>query len=267
MLRRVGNVRFEEPQGTRISVRNTGDVPATVKFLNFPGTDRICPSWIHVSPVECTVDVGESQDIAITIMIDNAESSIDVYGQKGTIDEVLVLHVEGGRDFFVRVEGTYEITCFGLSLENQLNLEKPVRVVEDSSLIDVTTVLRSVPYALHELTVWLLQDGRLKDSNLLQDQEDGSGVGGISAIRDSLDEGQPLHPDTVPGEVIATLGHWRELLPQPLIPTTVLYRWGNGGKGFIEQAASFLEQELPARFLHVNVYIVSLLREMVGQRL
>eukprot|EP00958_Prasinococcus_capsulatus_P018890 scaffold2261_cov405-Prasinococcus_capsulatus_cf.AAC.21 len=246
------NVRFEEPNVGKVTVKNIGDVLAKIQFLNFPGTERICPSWIRVSPTGCAVDMGCSQDINLTVMVESAEESQQLYEQNGMIDEVLVLHIEGGRDFFVRVQGTFELTCFGLSIEKQLDLAQPVRSRGPAPLIDLAPTTRTIPHAMDELTAWLLQMERLREPDLFLGQEEGSGVGGISTIRDLLDEGETLPTDTAPGEALASLIHWLECLPTPLIPTTALYRWGNGGKGFMEKAVHFLQQEAMSMCIHLR---------------
>jgi len=266
VLVEIGNVRFEEPNVGKVTVKNIGDVLAKIQFLNFPGTERICPSWIRVSPTGCAVDMGCSQDINLTVMVESAEESQQLYEQNGMIDEVLVLHIEGGRDFFVRVQGTFELTCFGLSIEKQLDLAQPVRSRGPAPLIDLAPTTRTIPHAMDELTAWLLQMERLREPDLFLGQEEGSGVGGISTIRDLLDEGETLPTDTAPGEALASLIHWLECLPTPLIPTTALYRWGNGGKGFMEKAVHFLQQEVPVRHFPVVAYLISFMRELISQQ-
>ena len=50
--------------------------------------------------------------------------SVDLGNPECKLDHILVLHVEGGSDFFVSIIGNYTLSCFGISL-NHLALHLP----------------------------------------------------------------------------------------------------------------------------------------------
>ena len=50
--------------------------------------------------------------------------SVDVGNPECKLDHILVLHVEGGSDFFISIMGNYTLSCFGISL-NHLALQLP----------------------------------------------------------------------------------------------------------------------------------------------
>src|SRR4051794_24192973 len=50
-----------------------------------------------------------------------------------TLDEILVIRLENGRDYFVAVAGTFLRSCFGTSIDFLVNTLTPVR----SSVIEV----------------------------------------------------------------------------------------------------------------------------------
>lgn len=57
------------------------------------------------------------------------------------IEDILVLHLEGGKDLFVSVSGNYLPSCFGSSLEALVYMFKPIRDVETAVLIDLVKSL------------------------------------------------------------------------------------------------------------------------------
>lgn len=54
-----------------------------------------------------------------------------------TLDDILVLHLDRGKDYFVSLSGTYLPSCFGMSLEALCHTKKPVREIPVTKLIDV----------------------------------------------------------------------------------------------------------------------------------
>ena len=56
------------------------------------------------------------------------------------IEDILVLHLEGGKDLFVSVYGTYLPSCFGSSIEALVHNTKPIRDVSTDLLIDLVSI-------------------------------------------------------------------------------------------------------------------------------
>ena len=55
------------------------------------------------------------------------------------LEDILVLHLEGGKDFFISVSGNYIQSSFGQSLEKLVQLHVPIREVPTERLIDVSS--------------------------------------------------------------------------------------------------------------------------------
>lgn len=49
--------------------------------------------------------------------------------------DILVLHVENGRDIFITIFGEYKSSCFGVSLDTLMKLNKPIFEYEINELI------------------------------------------------------------------------------------------------------------------------------------
>ena len=58
-----------------------------------------------------------------------------------TLDDILVLNLEGGKDIFISITGDLLSTCFGSSLETLIHVHTYVREVPTAQLVDLTTVM------------------------------------------------------------------------------------------------------------------------------
>ena len=53
------------------------------------------------------------------------------------LEDILVLHLEKGKDFFITVSGNYLPSCFGSSLETLVHLHTYIREVPVAQLVDL----------------------------------------------------------------------------------------------------------------------------------
>ena len=56
------------------------------------------------------------------------------------MEDILVLHLEGGKDVFVSVTGRYLMSCFGSSLETLVHIHTNIREVPTAALLDLDLV-------------------------------------------------------------------------------------------------------------------------------
>ena len=55
------------------------------------------------------------------------------------LEDILVLHLEGGKDFFISVSGNYIVSSFGQSLDRLVQLHVPIREVPTDKLVDISS--------------------------------------------------------------------------------------------------------------------------------
>ncbi len=55
------------------------------------------------------------------------------------IEDILVLHLDRGKDYFITVAGNYLSSCFGTSLETLCRMKKPIREIPITKLIDLVS--------------------------------------------------------------------------------------------------------------------------------
>lgn len=53
------------------------------------------------------------------------------------IEDILILHLDRGKDFFLTIAGNYLPSCFGTSLETLTRMKKPIREIPITKLIDL----------------------------------------------------------------------------------------------------------------------------------
>lgn len=121
----VGSVFYRRPVEFSVSVENIGEVPATYSFIPAaPGrktTRSPFPTWLSASPTSGVIKPQKKETLKIQVSIEGGQwgSADELFGNPtNTLDHILVLHIEGGSDFFISIVGSYTLSCFGLSLNN-----------------------------------------------------------------------------------------------------------------------------------------------------
>lgn len=123
-----GEVHFLEPCTHLITIHNTGKSTVRFKFIVRPERG-ICAKWLQITPPHYVIPVGQSTQISLTVMIDR-NISWELNDTK--LQDILVMSLENGRDYFVPVVALYYPRCFGVTLEQLLNR----RAETEKNLID-----------------------------------------------------------------------------------------------------------------------------------
>ncbi|XP_067950834.1 inositol polyphosphate 5-phosphatase OCRL-like isoform X2 [Watersipora subatra] len=131
-----GEVRFMEPKMLKLEIENTGQVPADFSFIPKLNEGSYCKKWMVIRPyMECVLP-GEKAVLNITVHVDERTTG-ELNAGTDSIEDILVLHLEGGKDFFVTINGQYTLSCFGSSLSTLIRLPQPIREVSRQELFDM----------------------------------------------------------------------------------------------------------------------------------
>ena len=117
---------FRDPVIQFLTIANTGQVPVRFEFAKKPNHDSYCKSWLHVDPSTASIIPGNKLDVELKIYVDTQNAS-SLNSAKESLNDILVLHLEHGRDLFITVSGTYLPSCFGASIDSLVRLKPPVR--------------------------------------------------------------------------------------------------------------------------------------------
>lgn len=129
-----GDVQFMEYKEKTIILENTGQVVAPFRFISKMDETQICPAWLQVTPEQGVLGPGEKVVIQFELMID-ASISAPFNEGKQEINDILVLRLENGKDFFIVVSGKYIPTCFGMPLDSLSQMTIPIQEVVGSSTL------------------------------------------------------------------------------------------------------------------------------------
>ena len=135
-----GDVCFATSKTRTITIANTGSVPAAVGF-----TDRMvsgghasgaAPSWLRIhfdrasdtgthsaeSHDMYTLEPGDAANVVLTISVTNIDLVRDLNEDRAHIEDVLVLRIHNGRDYFLPIHATWVPSAFGRSIGNLIRI-------------------------------------------------------------------------------------------------------------------------------------------------
>lgn len=97
------NVDRTQPSFDTLTVANTGQVPVYFEFVKKLDNPTYCKSWLQVSPFTGLVLPGETSKIEFRVFVSAADESDGVDEHTTMLDDILVLHLDRGKDFFITV--------------------------------------------------------------------------------------------------------------------------------------------------------------------
>lgn len=78
----------------------------------------------------------EDAVLLLTVNVDE-DTAPSLNNGHDQLEDILVLHLEKGKDFFITVTGNYLPSCFGSSLETLVHLHTYIREVPVAQLVDL----------------------------------------------------------------------------------------------------------------------------------
>ncbi|CAG7831959.1 unnamed protein product [Allacma fusca] len=257
-----GKIRFMEPIKKTFTVANTGQVPVRLEFIRKLDDLYVCKDWLRIEPLAAFIQPGETCEIELQVLVDK-KSAGNLNIGKDTMYDILVLHLESGKDIFVTVIGEYERSVFGCSISALVNMIDPITSISPGKLIELEK--GQMPMGVYDIPkeLWFLVDriwrmGMQKESLFTQ-------VGlteEILQIRDWLN----VIPNTpIPGSVDSiaeALFLLLESFPEPVIPFNLHLKCLDAASSYT--SCKQILKLLPAAHRNVFVYICSFLRELLA---
>ncbi|XP_020626629.1 inositol polyphosphate 5-phosphatase OCRL-1-like [Orbicella faveolata] len=262
------DVQFLEKQTATLEIVNTGQVPARFAFVAKLDDTEYCKPWLTVKPCMGIITTGGTKHVRLTVYVDK-ESSRTMNSGDEKLEDILVLHLEGGKDFFVSVSGNYLPSVFGSSIEALVRMYGPIREVPVATLVNLEHIDSSNPSASpdsHPLEIpkelWLLTDHLfnfgMRQENILRQ----SGFErDLEAIRTHLD---CCRGGKLPGSIYSVaeaLLIFLEALPEPVIPYAFYQRALECCNNYM--LCKQLIFQMPQSHQNVFTYISSFLRELL----
>ncbi|KNC49078.1 RhoGAP domain-containing protein [Thecamonas trahens ATCC 50062] len=251
-----GTVHFKEPLSQSLVVHNNGQVMIHFSFIPKPGdTQRAyCKPWLSIEPERGLLMPGKSAEVMLTLTVDNEWGTRLNLGEE-ELEDILILHLENGKDYFVNVRGEYAKSAFGASLDHLCRLAGPIAAAGSCATPDAPVL--SVPKELWWLADYLYTHST-DDIGLFQESGDEAE---LATIRSLLDSGQGLlaYSGSI-HSVAEALLKFLACLATPVIPFRMLPRAIEAAAS--PQAAIDLVGVLPAINYNVFTYLMAFLREL-----
>ncbi|KAM6354096.1 inositol polyphosphate 5-phosphatase OCRL isoform 5-T5 [Alca torda] len=273
------NVKFRQLQKQKFQITNNGQVTCHFSFIPKLNDIHYCKPWLRAEPCEGYLEPDESTDISLDVYVSKDSVTLLNSGED-KIEDILVLHLDRGKDYFLTISGTYLPSCFGTSLEALCRMRRPIREVPVTKLIDLgedsflekeKSVLQmgsldnedasGVPLQVPK-EIWLLVDHLFKHACHQEDLFQTPGMQEeLEQIIDCLDTSIP---EKIPGSnhsVAEALLIFLEALPEPVICYELYQRcldWSHSSR--LCRQVIF---QLPRCHRSVFRYLMSFLRELL----
>nr|XP_046261622.1 inositol polyphosphate 5-phosphatase OCRL isoform X2 [Scatophagus argus] len=130
------NVKFRQLQKERFLITNDGQVPCHFAFIPKLNDSQYCKPWLRAEPSDGFLEPNETLEIYLEVYV-SKDSVTLLNSREDSIEDILVLHLDRGKDYFITISGNYLSSCFGTSLETLCRMKKPIREIPITKLIDL----------------------------------------------------------------------------------------------------------------------------------
>jgi inositol polyphosphate 5-phosphatase INPP5B/F len=237
-----GLVRYAVAATRTLVVTNVSPVAAHFRFVPKLEEEAICKPWLQIKPRFGMLLPNERAEIAFTVHVDLPTAQALNRGE-ALLDDILILRLENGQDFFLSAQGQYARSCFGMSLDELNNCPGPVRALplptgsyqplppppvppapaaptpssSSSSSSNINHPALAVPKELWRLVDALYRTGLAEKDLFIQPGVPGE----AAAIREALDTGAEL--GQVSAQSLAeVLMAFLQSLAAPVVPARLL---------------------------------------------
>ncbi|XP_070165957.1 type II inositol 1,4,5-trisphosphate 5-phosphatase isoform X4 [Polyergus mexicanus] len=246
-----------------VSASFDSQVPVQFEFIKKLDDTSYCKDWLHIEPYTGFIKPGEKCDIKLEVYVDK-KTACKLNSGEDKLYDILVLHLEGGKDIFITITGTYERSCFGSSMEALVHISVPIREIPIGRLVELENNKNpsQEPYPVPK-EVWHLVDRLYRHGIKTPGLFETPGLHSeIIAIRDWLDESSQ---DPMPGgihSVAEALLLLLESTAEPLIPYNLHNVCLSAATNYFQ--CKQIVMQLPETRRTVFLYISSFLQELLN---
>jgi len=257
-----GEVRYGQKITLPIKVTNTGKVVAQFRFIPKLNEKNLCQPWMTISPAYGMLIPDEKEEtINFTITVDNVMANALNSGRE-VLEDIIILRLENGRDYFITVTGNYARSCFGMTVDKLVLYSDPVRDVPLDPIRcvekygDDPTAKFCIPKELFRLVDAIYQKG-LDSPDLFSTAGHAQEM---DEIRECLDTGAPFPERSKIHSFAEVLVAFLSNLDQTIVPQRLLPTLEIDEQNLQFYTRKFLD-ELPPIHYNVFVYVTSFFRE------
>jgi phosphatidylinositol-bisphosphatase len=208
----------------------------------------------------------EPGTLNVTVTVGNHTSKILNSGRE-ILEDILVLRLENGREYYITIKGFYARSCFGMSLDQLVLYKDPIRTIPldpielanhfpNEQEVSPSNAL-CVPKELWRLVDAIYEKGlptpELFTKHGLPEE--------VSQIREALDTGAAFGSFSI-HSFVECFTSFLTSLASPVIPTYVFPNTEINAEN-IQMMTRRLLEELPPIHYNTLVYIISFFREVL----
>ncbi|XP_053555377.1 inositol polyphosphate 5-phosphatase OCRL isoform X2 [Bombina bombina] len=261
-------VRFRQLQKQTLQIQNNGQVPCHFSFIPKLNDTQYCKPWLRAEPCEGYLEPDETVEISLDVYVSKDSVTLLNSGED-KIEDILVLHLDRGKDYFLTISGSYLVSSFGTSLEALSRIKRPIREIPVTKLIDLEkSVMRNLdcdgaesPLKIPK-EIWLLMDHLVTTACHQEDLFQTPGKQEeLQQIIECLDTSIP---EAIPGSnhsVAEALLIFLEALPEPVICYELHQRCIDCSHD--TRLCKQVISQLPRCHRNVFRYLIAFLRELL----
>ncbi|CAH0554929.1 unnamed protein product [Brassicogethes aeneus] len=245
-------VKFEEPQIQELIIANTGVVPAEFEFIKKLDDDSYCKDWLKILPYYGSINPGEKCDVKLEVTLKTNLSKLY---------DILVLHLKGGKDMFIILNGNVQKSCFFSPISMLCRIPFPIMKLNEEQWKQAESLELPIRYCIPR-EIFLLVDHLYRHGLKTKDLFESSSLSELVSIRDWLDFGSQ---DPMPGSVQAAaeslllfLTHTQD----PVIPYDQHDACIASARNY-QNCKQIIIQKLPDLHRNVFLYICLFLQELL----
>ncbi|XP_036803763.1 type II inositol 1,4,5-trisphosphate 5-phosphatase isoform X2 [Oncorhynchus mykiss] len=261
------DVKFMQHQAETLTLHNDGQVPCQFEFIQKLDERTYCKPWLTANPAKGFIAQGGNVDIDLEVFV-NRSTATELNAGRQQIEDILVLHLDRGKDYFLSVSGNYLPSCFGSSIQTLCQLRDPIQEMPLETIRELTlsgdetrTLIIDKPLDIPK-EIWQMVDHLYRNAPKQGELFQQPGLRSeFVEIRDCLDTGMP---DSLPGSnhsVAEALLIFLDALPEPVVPFSLYQQCLEccSNTSQCKKVVSLLPQ------CHKNVfnYIAAFLRELL----
>uniref|UniRef100_A0A8C0H3I8 phosphoinositide 5-phosphatase n=1 Tax=Chelonoidis abingdonii TaxID=106734 RepID=A0A8C0H3I8_CHEAB len=170
------DVKYMQLQVETFTIRN-GQVPCQFEFINKLDEDDYCKEWLIANPSKGFLLPDSEMTIELELFV-NKSTATRLNSGEEKLEDILILHLDRGKDYFLSVLGNYLPSCFGSPIQTLCYMREPIRDMSAESIRELVALFCLFPSLTPASVIFLLQEDLFQQPGLRSEFEQ---------IRDCLD--------------------------------------------------------------------------------
>uniref|UniRef100_A0A8B9PU98 phosphoinositide 5-phosphatase n=1 Tax=Apteryx owenii TaxID=8824 RepID=A0A8B9PU98_APTOW len=262
------DVKYMQLQVEKFTIHN-GQVPCQFEFISKPDEETYCKEWLIANPSKGFLNSDSEVTIELELFV-NKSTATHLNSGEDKLEDILVLHLVRGKDYFLSVTGNYLPSCFGSPIHTLCYMREPIQDMSAESIRELTLMpLQMIDDAVQAekpldipKELWMMVDHLYRNASQQEDLFQQPGLRSeFEQIRDCLDKG--MH-DTLFGNnhsVAEALLLFLESLPEPIICYKFYTSCLECSNNY--SLSSEIISKLPRCHKNVFEYLMAFLRELL----